>query len=152
MSLIFRTMLPTDFPACANELIAAFREEPWNETWTYEQAIDRIDEIMSARVSRGFVCMDGDKCVSMLCGRIMTYQDKKQFWIDEFSVHPDMQRQGVGSQMLSVLREQLQQESQTIHYMALNTERGFPSVTFYEKNGFIQLESDVCMAGHVRWP
>lgn len=152
MSLIFRKMTPEDFPACAHELIAAFREEPWCENWTHEQAFDRIDEIMSARVSRGFVCMDGTRCVSMLCGRIMTYLEKKQFWIDEFSVHPDVQRQGVGSRMLAFLREQLQQEHQTIHYMALNTERGFPSVLFYEKNGFVQMESDVCMAGHVIWP
>ena len=53
---------------------------------------------------------------------------------------------------IHALREQLKQEPQTIHYMALNTERGFPSVAFYEKNGFVQLESDVCMAGHVKWP
>ena len=53
MSLIFRTMQESDFPACANELIAAFREAPWNEVWTYEQAYERIDEIMSVWVSRG---------------------------------------------------------------------------------------------------
>ena len=152
MPLIYRMMTPGDFAACADELIAAFREEPWNETWTQEQAYTRIDEIMSARVSRGYVCMDAERCVSMLCGRIMTYQDKKQFWIDEFSVHPDDQRQGIGSRMLTFLREQLQAEMQTIHYMALNTERGFPSVAFYEKNGFIPVESDLCMAGHVKWP
>ena len=152
MSLLFRPMTPADFPACAEELIAAFGEAPWSEVWTYDQAHTRIDELMSARVSRGYVCMDGGKCVSMLCGRIMTYQDKKQFWIDEFSVHPAYQRQGVGSRMLAFLREKLQKEPQTIHYMALNTERGFPSVAFYEKNGFVQLESDVCMAGHVNWP
>ena len=152
MSLIFRTMQESDFPACANELIAAFRAAPWNEVWTHEQAYERIDEIMSARVSRGYVCMDGDQCISMLCGRIMTYQDKKQFWIDEFSVHPDAQRQGIGSRMLAFLREQLQQEPQAVHYMALNTERGFPSVAFYEKNGFVPVESDLCMAGHVQWP
>lgn len=152
MSLLFRPMTPADFPACAEELIAAFGKAPWSEVWTFDQAHTRIDELMSARVSRGFVCMDGGKCVSMLCGRIMTYQDKKQFWIDEFSVHPAYQRQGVGSRMLAFLREELQKEPQTIHYMALNTERGFPSVAFYEKNGFVQLESDVCMAGHVNWP
>ena len=77
MPLTYRRMTPADFPACARELIAAFAEEPWSEVWTYEQAYDRIEEIMSARVSRGIVCMDGEICVSMLCGRIMTYQDKK---------------------------------------------------------------------------
>lgn len=101
MSLTFRKMTADDFPACAEELIAAFREEPWCEIWTPNQAFTRIDEIMSARVSRGIVCVDGDRCVSMLCGRIMTYQDQKLFYIDEFSVHPQYQRQGIGSRMLA---------------------------------------------------
>ena len=35
----------------------------------------------------------------------MTNQDQKLFYIDEFSIHPDDQRQGVGSQMLAFLRE-----------------------------------------------
>ena len=110
MSLIFRRMTPADFSACAEVLIAAFREEPWSESWTHDQAFTRIDEIMSARVSRGIVCMDGDQCVSMLCGRIMTYQDQKLFYIDEFSVHPSYQRQGMGSRMLAFLRDELTHE------------------------------------------
>lgn len=152
MSLIFRKMTPADVPACAIELIAAFKGEPWGEIWTYEQAYDRIDEIMSGRVSRGYVCMDGEKCVSMLCGRIMTYLDKKLFYIDEFSVHPDHQRQGIGSRMLVFLREELRKESHPISHISLITERGFPSVAFYEKNGFVELSNELTMAGHVNWP
>lgn len=152
MSLTFRPMTPADFPACAEELIAAFAVEPWNEVWTPQQAFDRIDGIMSGKVSRGYVCMDSSQCVSMLCGRIMTYQDQKLFYIDEFSVHPDWQRQGVGSRMLAFLREELQKEPQPISHMSLITERGFPSVTFYEKNGFVELQNELTMAGYVNWP
>ena len=47
MPLTYRRMTPADFPACARELIAAFAEKPWSEVWTYEQAYDRIEEIMS---------------------------------------------------------------------------------------------------------
>ena len=149
MSLTIRPMTEADYPACARELTAAFREAPWNETWTYEQAHDRISEIMSARVSRGIVCMDGETCVSMLCGRIMTYQDRKMLWIDEFSVHPDWQRQGVGSRMLAFLRQELQKEPRPIHHMALITTRGFPSVACYEKNGFVSQMDELVMAGLV---
>lgn len=152
MPLVFRRMTPDDFPACAHELIAAFRDEPWNEVWTYDQAFDRIDEIMSARVSRGYVCMDGDRCVSMLCGRIMTYQDVKQLFIDEFSVHPDAQRQGVGSRMIAYMRQELQKEPMPIRHLCLITERGYPAVTFYERNGFVVLEDSLFMAAHVKWP
>lgn len=152
MPLTFRPMTPADLPACALELIAAFAGEPWNEEWTPEQAYDRIEEIMSARVSRGFVCMEGEACVSMLAGRIMTYQDRKLFWIDEFSVHPDWQRQGIGSRMMAFVRQELRKEPQPIHHMALITTRGFPSVAFYEKNGFVGLPDEMNMAGYVNWP
>lgn len=150
MPQIIRPMTPADFPACARELIAAFAEAPWNEVWTYDQAFDRIDGIMSARVSRGWVCMDGDVCVSMLCGRIMTYQDAKLFYIDEFSVRPAYQRRGVGSRMLAHVRGDLKAER--ISHMSLITERGFPSVSFYERNGFVELTNELTMAGHVNWP
>ena len=152
MSLIFRTMTPEDFPACALELMAAFGEAPWNEVWTYEQAHTRIDEMMSGRVSRGYVCMDGDVCVSMLCGRIMTYQDWKQLFIDEFSVHPDYQRQGIGSRMMAFVREELKKEPFAMSYLCLNTEKGFPSVKFYEHNGFWPLDNNLCMGASVNWP
>ena len=133
MPLTYRRMTPADFPACARELIAAFAEAPWSEVWTDEQAYDRIDEIMSARISRGIVCMDGEVCISMLCGRIMTYQDKKMFWVDEFSVLPAFQRQGVGSRMLIFLRQELQKEPKPINHMALITEHGFPALRFTKR-------------------
>ena len=152
MPLTYRTMTAADLHACADELVAAFAGKPWNEVWTHEQAYERIEEIMCARVSRGVVCMEGDRCVSMLSGRIMTYQDKKMFWIDEFSVHPDYQRQGIGSRMLAFLRSELLKEPQPINHMALITTRGFPSVSFYERNGFVSLDSELNMAGYVKWP
>ena len=129
-------MQQKDIEKCALTLMKAFKEEPWNENWTYEQAYTRIDEIMSARVSRGYVVYDGDIVVSMLSGRIMTYLGFKELWVDEFSVHPDYQRQGIGTKMIEYVREQLKQETEKISYIVLNTERGYPSVKFYETNGF----------------
>lgn len=74
------------------------------------------------------------------------------FYIDEFSVHPAYQRQGIGSRMLAFLREELKKEPQAINHMSLITERGFPSVPFYEKNGFVELQNELTMAGYVKWP
>ena len=142
-------MQQKDIEKCALTLMKAFKEEPWNENWTYEQAYTRIDEIMSARVSRGYVIYDDDTAVSMLSGRIMTYLGFKELWVDEFSVHPDYQRQGIGTKMIEYVREQLKQETEKISYIVLNTERGYPSVKFYEANGFKADESLVFMAADV---
>ena len=142
----FRIMQQKDIESCAQTLIKAFGEEPWNEKWTFEQAYTRIDEIMSARVSRGYVIYDGDTVVSMLCGRIMTYLNFKELWVDEFSVHPDYQRQGIGTKMMEFVRAKLKEEKEKISYIVLNTEKGYPSVKFYEANGFEIDESLVFMA------
>ena len=54
MTLIFRKMDAADFPACAQELIAAFAGEPWCESWTHDQALSRIDEIMFCQGQPGY--------------------------------------------------------------------------------------------------
>ena len=145
----FRPIQQADIEKCAYTLMAAFQEAPWNEQWTHAQACTRIDEIMSARVSRGYVLYDGDTVVSMLCGRIMTYLDFKELWVDEFSVHPAYQRRGIGTQMMDYVREQLMNEPERISYIVLNTEKGYPSVKFYEANGFEADDSLVFMAADV---
>ena len=145
----YRIMKQNDIENCALTLMKAFKEEPWNENWTYEQAYARIDEIMSAGVSRGYVIYDGDTVVSMLCGRIMTYLEFKELWVDEFSVHPDYQRQGIGTKMMEFVRAQLKEETEKISYIVLNIEKGYPSVKFYEANGFKADESVVFMAADV---
>lgn len=145
----FRIMQKEDIGKCALTLMKAFKEAPWNENWTYEQAYTRIDEIMSARVSRGYVVCDGDTVVSMLAGRIMTYLHFKELWVDEFSVHPDYQRQGIGTKMMAFVREQLRGEEEKISFIVLNTEKGYPSVAFYEANGFKADDSLVFMTADV---
>jgi len=70
----------------------------------------------------------------MCIGRIMTYLDFKELFIDEFSVHPDYQGQGLGGRLLDYVKGELHKEG--IGTMLLNTERGYPAEKFYEKNGF----------------
>ena len=66
----------------------------------------------------------------------MTYLGFKELWVDEFSVHPSYQRQGIGTKMIEFVRTQLKEETEKISYIVLNTEKGYPSVKFYEANGF----------------
>lgn len=149
MEIIYKVMEQEDIKNCAYELMKAFKEEPWNENWTYEEAYTRIDEIMSARVSRGYVAYDGDTVVSMLCGRIMTYTGFKELMVDEFSVNPDYQRQGIGSKMIDYVREEMKKENEKISYLSLNTGKGYPAVKFYESQGFKSDENIVFMSADV---
>ena len=134
MNLLIRLITPADFASCAQSLVAAFAEPPWNECWTFEQAHTRIDELMASRMSRGYVLSDDNIIIAMCIGRIMTYLDWQEFFVDEFSVHPVYQKQGLGGELLDYAKTQLSQEN--VNDMILNTEKGSPAVKFYEKNAF----------------
>ena len=143
MNLEFRAIKTTDFETCAKSLRATFKEEPWNENWTYNQAYERIDEMMASRMSRGYVVVDDDRVVGMCIGRIMTYMAFKELWVDEFSVNPTYQGQAIGSKLIAFVTDELKKEN--VSHMALTTAREYPAVKFYEKNGFKVSESIVFM-------
>ena len=149
MELIYKRLEQNEISMCADTLIKAFKEKPWNEDWTFEQAYTRLDELMSAEISRGYIVLEreGKTVVGMVIGRIMTYMSKKELWLDELSIHPDYQRKGIGTGMLEYVRRELQEESEEISNIVLTTVRGYPSVSFYEKNGFLTDENIIFMKG-----
>ena len=55
MDVNFREITKTDFNKCADGLVAAYNGEPWNNTWTTEEALLRIEATMSGFNSRGYV-------------------------------------------------------------------------------------------------
>ena len=112
----------------------------------------RLDELMSARVSRGYIVLDSEEkiVVGMVIGRIMTYMNQKELWLDEVSIHPTYQRKGIGTKMFEYVKRELQEEPEEISNLVLTTMRGYPSVGFYEKNGFHIEECVVFMEGSVR--
>jgi len=143
VNLEFREIIASDFESCAKSLIETFKEEPWNEIWTYEQAYTRIEELMASRMSRGYVVVDSENIAGMCIGRIMTYMDFKELWVDEFSVNPNYQGQNIGSKLIEFTKSSLLKEN--VSNLALTTEKGSPAVKFYEKNGLKVSETIVFM-------
>jgi len=134
-SFIFRKIIEDDYRTCAISLVESFKEEPWCENWTFNQAFERINEMMASKMSRGYVIVDNTGLVVGMCiGRIMTYLDFKELWIDEFSVNPSVQGRGLGNLLIGSAKKELEKEN--VRNMALTTEKGSPAVKFYEKNGF----------------
>ena len=80
----------------------------------------------------------------MKIGRVMTYLDWKEVFIDEFSVHPAYRGKKIGSKLLDFCQKQLAAEGITT--FVLNTERDKPAVQFYESNDFKIKDNLVFMA------
>ena len=139
----FRLIQDSDLDACAKSLMATFKAEPWNENWTYDEALMRIDELMASRMSRGYVIEDGMDIVGMCIGRVMTYTGFRELWIDEFRILPTHQGKNLGSELLAFVKAALNKEN--IENYCLTTIKGYPSVKFYEKNGFKQSETVIFM-------
>jgi len=131
---MIRRYSPADLDGAAEVFRNAFAGEPWNESWSRELCLQRIGELMSAPQSVGYVCEKDGVVRAVLCGRILTYLHGKEYVIDEFCVDRNMQRSGIGSEILGYVREELSREG--VIAMTLTTSRGYPSERFYMKNGF----------------
>lgn len=135
MTFVFREIQKEDYTSCADSLIAAYANEPWNNPWTLEEALLRIEATMSGFNARGYVIEYEGHIIAMCLGRIDYYfQNWRQFCIDEFNVTPHYQRQGIGRQLFAFAATQLKKEA--IQQLFLLT-GGAQAVTFYEKNGFL---------------
>jgi len=139
----FRTINASDFDSCAEASLLAFSAPPWNEKWTFEQCLERIEQIMSSPYSRGWVAALNGEVMAMCLGNIRTYTDWKEIMVDDFCVAPAFQGKGIGSQLLGYVKEEMKQEG--IGNLALTTIKGMPAVGFYEKNGFKISESVLFM-------
>ncbi|WP_028042171.1 GNAT family N-acetyltransferase [Candidatus Stoquefichus massiliensis] len=144
MNFQYSEITQSDLKKCAQLFQDAFAQDPWNETWTYEQAYMRLDELMSSKVVMGYVAYDNGILAAMILGRQMTYMDKKDLWIDELCVSKNYQGHHLGSQLLNYTKQEC--IKQGIHGMVLNTVKGFLSENFYQKNGFYENISLVCMS------
>ena len=140
---MIRLFQKQDLDQAAQTLVDTYAQPPWSETWSLALARTRLEELMSGPMSLGYICEQAGVIVGVLCGRRTTYLCGKEYFIDEFYVAPTAQRQGIGSRMLAYAKADLM--SQGFADMVLNTERGFPSESFYKKNGFQPKESLIFM-------
>ena len=67
-----------------------------------------------------------------------------EYYIDQFYVASEYQRSGVGSLFLPEIEQYI--EALGMNGMLLNTEKGYPSFSFYRKNGFSEID-DLCVLG-----
>ncbi|MBO4493931.1 MAG: GNAT family N-acetyltransferase [Ruminococcus sp.] len=131
---MIRRYTPSDLEGAAEVFRDAFSAEPWNESWSIALSRQRIEELMSAPQSVGYVNEENGIITAILCGRVLTYLHGTEYVIDEFCVSPFVQRRGIGTAVICYAVSELREKG--IVAMALMTARGFPSERFYLRNGF----------------
>ena len=147
MTNVIREITKEDFETCAKNLVAAYSGYPWHNTWTFEEALLRIETTMSGINARGFV-LEVDGIISGMClGRIDYYFDNwRQFCIDEFNISPTLQGKGFGSHLLDYVASIMKNDD--INQLFLMT-GGIKAATFYKKNGFSTSNESTMMERHL---
>ena len=91
----------------------------------------------------GYV-LKGQTGIAALCiGTKKPWIQGTEYYIDQFCVKPDRQGREIGSRFLKLIEREIQAEG--MNAIILNTERGFPSESFYLKNGFRLVEGLVTL-------
>lgn len=86
------------------------------------------------------VCV-GTDLIGMALGRIRSWYEGTEYWIDEFGIASEMQCRGAGTKFLTELECLL--KGRGVKHIVLLTERSVPAYRFYLKNGFSEQQETV---------
>ena len=112
----------------------AFSGEPWNDHWRVEDAKIHIGEIMESRQSYGLEYVADGEVAGFILGASMLFHYGRTFEINDLAVHPDYQRQGIASKLLTRCLDDVKQQGVVGVHLITAAEGVLPS--FYEKFGF----------------
>jgi ribosomal protein S18 acetylase RimI-like enzyme len=143
VNVVIKVMELSDVPSASEELLLAFKEKPWEESWTFSDARRRITGILESPSSFGLVALADNKVVGIALGLSKGYLDKQDFWLDEFSVDPNYQKQGIATKLMKELKKKLKEKEITKIYLV--TRKHYPCVSLYEKEGFSSEGEDLLM-------
>ncbi|MDO3643700.1 GNAT family N-acetyltransferase [Mucilaginibacter sp. L3T2-6] len=128
---------------CVSAFIKAYNCPPWNYHWTFEKAIEYLQEYMNCKQFFGFALYDGAAVAAAIFAHSKTWWTNKQFMIDEFFVSREKQKMGYGRQMLAHFNQYAL--ANQITSLVLMTNKYMPALNFYEKSGFTTAEQYVFM-------
>lgn len=117
---------------CAAIYLAAYNNEPWNDNWTYATALALLTCYYNTPEFMGWVALQDGKVMGCAIGNIEPYYSGNIFILKEVFVNIEAQGLGVGSDLLSAMKEHL--KSLNIKMIMLSTR--IPIIDFYSKAGF----------------
>ncbi|MCY6957736.1 GNAT family N-acetyltransferase [Clostridium brassicae] len=118
----------------AKLLMSTFNKEPWNEKWTFETAFKRLEETYKTPNFKGWIYEKDGNIVGVIMGNCEQWYEGTQYYIKDFFVDTNIQKQGIGSKLLKHLEEELKTLGvKFIHFWTL---KGGETEKFYKNNGY----------------
>lgn len=144
MSVKIRETVPADWTDCATFFREAFNAPPWNEAWTDDSALQRLADCARTPNFLGLIAEDGADIVALAFGYSQRYQEELHYFLLEFCVANDRQRQGIGAALLAELHTRLQAAG--VNRIYTLTARETAAQDFYAKEGFYMSPKMMMMA------
>ncbi|RST60252.1 GNAT family N-acetyltransferase [Siminovitchia terrae] len=119
---------------CIELYINVFNSGPWNETWTYQTAKERLTDLMLTPKFLGFLLYENDNLIGFIAGNSKKTFTGLTFYIAEFCINNQIQGKGYGSKLLLYLEEELTKRD--IYSIYLLTATGGHAEAFYLKNNY----------------
>jgi aminoglycoside 6'-N-acetyltransferase I len=133
---------PEVLKRCALALMQAYNGEPWNDKWTVEKALEKLQCFYDSPKFHGFYLTQNGQVVGACFGNIEPYFEGDYFYLKEMFIAPLDQRKGFGNMLITDLKKFL--TSIDINTIILFTsDKGAP-FDFYIKNKFEKLDG-MCM-------
>lgn len=124
----------TDVDQCAKLFVAIFSNPPWNETWSFDTAKRRLSDCAHSPNFFGILMEDSDALHGFAFGNIQYYGMERHYYLLELCIRTDRQREGIGTQIMTSLRDRMKSEGVARIYTL--TARDSPAHNFYEKLGY----------------
>ena len=130
---------------CVDLFINTFSKKPWNDVYeSRSQVVTFFENHLKNNYFLGYVGLIDEEVVALSLGMKKPWIKGMEYYIDEFCIKFELQGKGIGSKFIKMIEENL--KLQGMNGIILNTERNYPSQTFYEKNGFEVIEDLIILA------
>jgi aminoglycoside 6'-N-acetyltransferase I len=144
--LVTETVVPitTDnLEQCIELYIKVFNNQPWNESWSYETAKERLTDILHTPKFTGFLLKNNETPIGFIAGNSKKTYQGITFYVAELCISNEIQGKGYGSKLLQFLEKELLKKNVKSIYL-LTSNGGFAE-NFYRKNGYVVNNNRIVM-------
>ncbi len=123
-----------DLPECAALFVQVFGAPPWNERWSAKAVARRFDDCWRTPGFFGLLATSEEGIAGFALGQLEQWDTRRHFHLREMCVALEMQRRGVGSQLMQALEDHLREAG--VGRIVLHTARESDAQAFYDRCGF----------------
>ncbi|WP_419887571.1 GNAT family N-acetyltransferase [Neobacillus niacini] len=143
-----RILKTSDHEEMKKLFLDVFSNEPWFDKWNKEQLDLYMKDLTDNNNSLSIALFDEkEELIGCSLGYIFNWWEGREYFIKEFFISRNNQRQGAGSTFLSLINDRLRAED--VQHITLATEKTVPAYHFYQKNGFSVLENSAFLVSKV---